>query len=55
MLDDIDEQTWEIMSEDWNAFLAERCTSLLFESLDPSDHSLSQEGSKTPFQQRAIQ
>ena len=24
---DIDEQTWEVMSEDWDAFLAERSTS----------------------------
>ena len=27
ILDDTDEQTWEVMSEDWNIFLAERCTS----------------------------
>ena len=27
ILDDTDEQTWEEVSEDWNAFLAERCSS----------------------------
>ena len=26
ILDEKDEETWEEMSEDWNAFLAERCT-----------------------------
>ena len=28
ILDEKDELTWEVMSEDWNAFLSERCTSL---------------------------
>ena len=27
ILDEKDERTWEEMSEDWNAFLVERCTS----------------------------
>ena len=27
ILDDVDEQTWEEVSEDWNAFMAERCAS----------------------------
>ena len=27
ILDDMEEQTWKEMSEDWIAFLAERCTS----------------------------